>query len=101
MERNFESEKYKKVKKRIDEIKKFYKHFSVYLIINLFFIGRRIYKDIDRGNGVIDALTDLDNYNFFFWWGVALILHGILVFGAPKIFSKDWEDRKIKELMNK
>ena len=40
MERDFESEKYKKVKKRIDEIKKFYKHFSVYLIINLFKISK-------------------------------------------------------------
>ena len=101
MEKDFDSEKYKKVKKRIDEIKKFYKHFSVYLIINLFFIGRRIYKDIVRGDSVIEALTDLSNYNFFFLWGIGLIIHGIVVFGAPKIFSKDWEDRKINELMNK
>ena len=101
MEREFDSEKYQKAKKRIDEIKKFYKHFSVYLVINLFFIGRRIYKDINRGDSVIDAFTDVSNYNFFFWWGVGLIIHGFLVFGAPKVFSKDWEKRKIDEFMNK
>ena len=101
MDSQFDSEKYKKVKKRIHEIKQFYKHFSAYLIINLFFIGRRIYKDIDRGDLVIEAFTDLSNYNFFFWWGIGLIIHGMLVFGAPRIFSKDWEQRKIDELMKK
>ena len=101
MEKDFDSEKYKKVKKRIHDIKKFYKHFSVYLVINLFFIGRRIYKDIDYGSSVTEAFMDLNNYNFFFWWGVGLIIHGVLVFGAPKIFSKNWEQRKIEEMMNK
>ena len=101
MERELDSEKYKKVKKRIHEIKQFYKHFSIYLIINLFFIIRRIYLDIKYGDSIIEALTDINNYSFFFWWGVGLIIHGILVFGPTKIFSKDWEKRKIEELMNK
>lgn len=101
MQRDIESKKYKKVKKRIEEIKKFYKHLSVYLIINFLFICRRIYKDIDRGDSVIEAFTDVNNYKFFFLWGVILILHGTIVFGTPKIFSKNWEERKIEELMNK
>lgn len=101
MERDLTSGKYIKAKKRIHEIKQFYKHFSAYLVINLFFIGRRIYRDINNGDTVIEAFTDISNYNFFFWWGVGLIIHGVLVFGAPKIFSKDWEQRKIDELMNK
>ena len=100
MERDLKSEKYKKALKRVKEIKKFYKHFSVYLIINLIFIGRRIYKDIDNGDSVLEAFMDLNNYGFFFWWGFGLIVHGILVFGAPKLFSKDWEKRKIEEIMN-
>jgi hypothetical protein len=99
MDSQFDSEKYKKVKKRIHEIKQFYKHFSAYLIINLFFIGRRIYKDIDRGDSVIEAFTDLSNYNFFFWWGVFLIFHAAKVFGFPNLFNKNWEERKIKEFM--
>lgn len=101
MEKELDSGKYKKAKKRVREIKEFYKHFSVYLIINLFFIGRRIYKDINSGDSVIEAFTDVNNYNFFFWWGIGLIIHGILVFGTPRVFSKDWEKRKIEELMKK
>jgi len=101
MERDINSEKYKKVQKRVHEIKQFYKHFSIYLLINLVFIGRRIYIDISNGDAIIDAFTAVSNYSFFFWWGIGLIIHGILVFGAPKFFSKDWEKRKVEELMNK
>lgn len=98
---NIEEKKYIRAKKRVEDLKSFYKHLAVYLIINFIFIGRRIYKDIDRGEGVFDAFIDIDNYNFFFWWGVALIFHAFGTFGIPNLFSKDWEERKIKELMNK
>lgn len=95
-----DSQKYIRAKKRIEDIKSFYKHLSFYLIINLFFIIRRIYKDIQYGDSVFEALTDLDNYRFFFWWGIVLIFHAVGTFGIPNLFSKDWEERKIKEYMN-
>ncbi|MGB0891405.1 MAG: 2TM domain-containing protein [Flavobacteriaceae bacterium] len=95
------SEKYIRAQKRVEEIKQFYKHLMVYLVINFFFIGRRIYKDVVyRDDTLIEALFDMSNYRFFFWWGVILVLHGLKVFGTQNLFSKDWEDRKIKEYMN-
>lgn len=100
MEPNNLSEKYARAQKRVDEIKKFYKHLAFYLIVNFFFIGRRIYKDINYGDSFTEAFTDLDNYRFFFWWGIILIFHAVKTFGIPNLFNKDWEDRKIKEYMN-
>jgi hypothetical protein len=100
MEKNTVSENYTRAKKRVDEIKKFYKHFAVYLVINFMFIGRRIYTDIRFGDSFFEAFTDIDNYGFFFWWGVFLIVHAIKVFGFPSLFNKDWEERKVKEFMN-
>lgn len=99
-ENKIQQKKYIRAKKRIEDIKSFYKHLSFYLVVNLFFIGRRIYKDIQYGDSFIEAFTDLDNYNFFFWWGVVLIFHAVGTFGIPNLFSKEWEDRKIKEYMN-
>ena len=98
---NIEGQKYVRAKKRVEDIKSFYKHLTLYLIVNFIFIGRRIYKDIFYGDSIFEAFTDLSNYNFFFWWGVVLIFHAIGTFGIPNLFSKDWEERKIKELMNK
>ncbi len=101
LDNNLQEKKYVRAKKRVEQIKGFYKHLSFYIVINLIFIGRRIYKDINYGDSIIKAITDLSNYNFFFWWGVVLIFHAIGTFGVLNLFSKEWEERKIKELMNK
>jgi hypothetical protein len=101
MEQKTQSEKYARAQKRVTEIKKFYKHLAFYLLINFLFIGRRIYSDISQGDSFLEAFTDIDNYNFFFWWGVFLIFHAVKVFGFPNLFNKDWEERKVKEYMNK
>ena len=71
----------------------------MYLLI--IFIGRSFYKDIETGDAVFEAFLDVSNYRFFFWWGVGLVIHGISVLIAPIIFSKNWEERKIKKYMNK
>ncbi len=61
-----QKENYTKAKQRVEELKKFYKHLAVFTIINAFLIGRRIYKDIDRGDTVIEALSDVSNTKLFF-----------------------------------
>ena len=94
------NDKYIKAKKRVEDLKQFYKHVAVYVIISAFFIGRRIYKDIEYGDAIIEAFTDLSNYRLFFWWSVILILHGLNVYKF-NFFSKNWEERKVKEEMDK
>ncbi len=94
-------QQYINAQKRVAEIKKFYKHLVVYILINLVFIGRRIYKDIAyRDEAVVEAFLDINNYKVFFWWGLIVCLHGFSVFAKGKLFSKKWEERKIQEYMN-
>lgn len=95
------SSKYEKAKKRVEELKKFYKHLAFYIVINGFFICRRIYKDIDYGDSILESLTDFSNYRLFFWWGIILIFHGLNTFRFDFFFGKKWEERKIKEEMDK
>lgn len=101
MELTSESEKYIKAQQRVTEIKQFYKHLVLYILVNLFFIGRRIYKDIKYGDSFVEAFFDMDNYHFFFWWGIGLLIHAFNVFGKENLFSKNWEERKVKEYMDK
>ena len=93
--------KFVRAKKRVDELKRFYKHLAFYIIINGFFIGRRIFNDIEHGDPFFEAITDVSNYRLFFWWSLILIFHGFNTYRFNLFFGKDWEKRKIKEEIDK
>lgn len=75
-------EKYEQAKRRVAEIRKFYGHLVVYLLV---MIGLFVVDYQDRGNW------------WFYWpligWGIAVVLH------AFKALGSGWEERKIKEFM--
>ena len=92
METNqFDIEKYNKAKKRIKELKEFYSHLASYLVVIpiLFFIN----------------LYFSPKHIWFYWpmlgWGIGLFFHSLGVFNVFPFFGKDWDDKKIKEIMEK
>ena len=84
-----EQAKYLEAKKRVEEIKSFYFHLISYIVINAVLV-------------VINLLTSPE-YLWFIWpiigWGVGLLIHGFSVFS--NFWGKAWEERKIKEIMEK
>lgn len=91
MEGNFTEEKrYLKAKKKVKDIKGFYIHLALFVLNTPLIIA-------------VNLLTS--PWFHWFWfstlgWGVAIGIHGFVVFG-DNLFGKDWEERKIQELMNK
>lgn len=97
MEKDFKKEiSYKAAQKRVKDIKGFYVHLIVYLFINT-----AILIVTTRGEGLIKGLGDISSYSTIFFWGIGLLAHWASVFGSGFIFGKKWEERKIKELMNR
>lgn len=94
-----------KARKRVDEIKGFYKHLAVYLIINLlltfvvhfFDVTIRIIDGLELGNDI-----GIWFYNYPVWiiWGIILLIDAARVFVFPKVLGSDWQERKIREFMN-
>ncbi|WP_019037485.1 2TM domain-containing protein [Psychroflexus tropicus] len=84
---------YQEAKKKVDSIKGFYSHFLVYLIVNSFIVTTIVW------NTNIDLLSFAALSTPFFW-GIGLVSHAFGVFGDALFFNKDWENRKIKELMD-
>ena len=84
-------EKYERAKKRVEEIKGFYTHLIVYVCVNI-------------GLVIINLVTS-PGALWFYWpllgWGLGLFFHGMGVFVFPKFPGKQWEERKIKEVMEK
>jgi len=91
-----EEQKYIKAKKRVKSIKGFYVHFAIYLMVNAFLIISRSFS-----NGGYEDLWDWQTYNTAIFWGIGILFHAFNVFGMDILLGKNWEDRKIKEMMDK
>ena len=87
-----------RAKKRIKDIKGFYSHLTVYILVNLFILAIST-----------QLFSDFGSREYRFWnilstpviWGIGLLIHGLVVFVPSFGFVKKWEDRKMKELMEK
>lgn len=78
-------------RKRVSEIKDFYIHLIVYIVVNFCIF-------------LLNVITS-PNTLWFFWvifgWGIGIVSHAISVFGIPGILGKDWEEKKIKQFIDK
>ncbi len=111
---NVKQERYYKAKKRVEKEKGFYGHFTVYIVINIaiIIIHRLVYLNLDTINPNHDFIQWL-NWNLIITpvlWGIGLVFHGVCVFKKNlsffkwfkhSVFSKEWEENKIKELIDK
>ena len=88
---NEEDIKYHRAKKRIEKLKGFYVHLSVYVLVNLFLFLYNIITSPDR----------LWFYEPLLGWGIAIVVHAFYVFGFDRLFNADWEEKKIREIMEK
>ena len=92
MELNFTREQlFYKAQKRVEDIKEFYVHLSVYCII----IPVIVFVN----------LKYVPEFHWFWFsllgWGMGLFFHWFAIFGFQLLgFGKNWEDQKIKEFMN-
>ncbi|MFY9241731.1 MAG: 2TM domain-containing protein [Polaribacter sp.] len=103
MESNFlQEQNYIKAKKRVKEIKGFYIHLSVFIIINIFISGIIIFGLMSSGDSFAETITNFGVYSTWLFWGIGMFFHWLGVFGFKSLgFGKDWEERKIKEMMEK
>ena len=86
-----EEDRYYRAKKKVEKIKGFYANLTSYIFVNILLIG-------------INLSTSPNHLWFYWpllWWGVGVFFHGLKVFEVFPTFGKDWEEKKIKELMEK
>ena len=87
-----EQEQYEKARVHVNKMTKFYNKLTVYIV-------------------VISGLAAINYYEnewypaWFLWvafgWGIGIVFRALKTFQINPFFSKDWEDRKIKEYMAK
>ncbi|WP_420602198.1 2TM domain-containing protein [Flagellimonas sp.] len=94
-------DKYEKAKKRVKELKGFYNHLKIFLVVNgLFYLVK---------SGLLTPLMpqwfpkeayyyDWINGNFIIW-GLMVVLHALIVHRHKFPFLRKWEERQIKKIM--
>ena len=96
---NFDQEKFERAQKRVKDIKGFYTHFVVYLVINSILLLVQL-EQFNYELGDLN-ITIFGYLSTPFFWGIGLFFHGVHVFRHKFGFYKSWEERKIKEYMEK
>ena len=93
METNYKDEQniYLKAQKRVEDIKGFYGNLTMYILVI-------------TGLAILNLVT-YPQFLWFFYpmagWGIGVIIHAIAVFNFIPFFGRDWEEKKINELMQK
>lgn len=91
-----EQEKYDRAAKKVKRIKGFYSHLLVYVVINIMIVIINI-QNLDDG----ESYFQWHNFTTLGFWGIGLLAHGMSVFMPDIVLGKNWEERKIKEYMDK
>jgi hypothetical protein len=76
----------------VEEIKAFYSHLTVYILVNMGIAALNYYHDQWDVVWFIVPLVG---------WGIGLVGHAIGTFGSNPFTNKNWENRKIQEIMEK
>lgn len=93
---SIEDIRFQEAVKRVKRIKGFYTHAIVYVVINIMIVIINV-QDLKSG----ESYFKYENFFTAFFWGIGLLAHGLSVFVPTLIMGKNWEERKIKELMEK
>jgi hypothetical protein len=96
---------YEKAKKRVDAIKGFHSHIKAYIVVNTIILLIRanvlsMFK-IDTMNLEFERWLEWNTWGTVMFWGIGLLLHGLYVYRFNFGFIKRWEQRKIREILEK
>lgn len=101
------TEKYKRAQEKVRKIRGFHSHFIAFIIVNIiiFIIKTNIYR-------VLSNTLDTVDFNFGSWlnwnfgitvilWALVLLIHGLYVHDFKLKIIKEWEERKIRQIIEK
>ena len=93
--KQFEEDRLKRAKERLDQLKGFYIHLTVYLVINSIILMNFVIRSLN---------SDYDFWTFpsfitAFFWGIGLFFHAANVFNILPFYGKNWERRQIEKFM--
>lgn len=82
---------YREAKEKVEQLRGFYTHLTAYVLVNIMLC-------------TINLLV-VPHFLWFFFplggWGIGITAHAIVTFAGRRRFGQDWEEKKIRQYMNK
>ena len=86
-----DQDRYRRARRRVREIRAFYLHLTIFVAVNILL-------------HLINFVASPTVYWAFwplFGWGIGVLAHGLATYRWMPFIGKEWEERKIRELMDK
>lgn len=88
--------RYQQAKRQVERLRGFYGHLFSYLAVNAMIVVYN-YNHLTPG----ESYFQFKNFFTATFWGIGLVAHALVII-LPNIgFVRDWEERKIRKLMEK
>lgn len=88
--------RYKEAERRVKKIKNFYVFTFIYFTVNIFILFLN-YRELEPGQ----TIWSLKYFSLPIFWGIGVVGYGMSVFLPGFLLGNNWEEKKIKELMDK
>jgi hypothetical protein len=86
------------IRRRVHRLAEFYRHVFIYLIVNaaLWIVNAWMLWGTPAASKWYAYWAIWPT----FWWGVGVLAHGLSVLPKWGFLSQEWEDRKVRQLMD-
>lgn len=92
---------YLRAQRKVENLKGFYTHLIIYICVNLFVTYKKIEGNLENGETLYEAIFDFSTAALWLLWGIGIIIHALNVFLENGMLGRNWEDRKIKEYLDR
>lgn len=97
MEKSFEQlQREEDIRKKVKAMSGFYKHLTAYIGVNVFIWVMHIIN-MDHN----ESFFQWNTFSTALFWGVGVFFHWYSVFESTIVMGRSWEERKIKEMLEK
>ena len=86
-----EQERYARAKERVELVRGFYGHALVFVLVNLGLAAYNVALSPDRLWFIYTVAG----------WGIGLVAHGAYVMGSGRFLGAEWQERKIRDEMER
>lgn len=88
--------RYKEAERKVKKIKNFYSFTFIYVAVNIFVLFLN-YRELKPEQ----TIWSLKYFALPIFWGIGVFGYGMSVFLPGFVLGNNWEEKKIKELMDK